>query len=533
MRPLSPFVKRSFGPRANFLPSRGRHILAGLALTLSLLYAGATVGLFVTIRHVRGVRGVQLVDFLLPNRWARVPIAQGNHLLALAHGEASKGHLREALMLANSGLRRAPAHRNGRLLLARLFAAVGRLHDTEDALVKGLAYHQEDPRYLAPLFSFLLEQQSDERVVALVRRLLPAVKDEESRTLIALAGATANYLRGNYDDAENLLRAARDLAATRDGRALTAKIDWDRGFRDLALIEFRALAAAFPRDAEIHHDLVNRLRQHDLRAEARRASFAFQLAMPESPLPRIELLHAYREEGDHARVEREIEELLRDFPSDPSALLALSDFAASTGNAALAHRLTEHARARQLAWEPHALLELEARIVAGDFRPALEFLTGLTQDHPEWAERYRTLLDGLQAVAYFGVHDLETARLFLTNFLQAPRLRTENLLTLANRFSALNADDIAHQVLAHTATRDPSNQAALTRLVELEVNLNRVDELPPHLQRLAAMRRPAPDLLRVAQHKLGSDLFLFATERAPALDAVTVALEKNRLAVRL
>jgi len=41
------------------------------------------------------------------------------------------------------------------------------------------------------------------------------------------------------------------------------------------------------------------------------------------------------------------------------------------------------------------------------------------------------------------------------------------------------------------------------------------------------MRRPSPDIMRVAQHKLGSDLFLFSAERPAALDAVRVALEKS------
>ncbi len=35
-----------------------------------------------------------------------------------------------------------------------------------------------------------------------------------------------------------------------------------------------------------------------------------------------------------------------------------------------------------------------------------------------------------------------------------------------------------------------------------------------------SMRRPSPEILRVVQHKLGSDLFLFSSDAAATLAAV-------------
>jgi hypothetical protein len=106
-------------------------------------------------------------------------------------------------------------------------------------------------------------------------------------------------------------------------------------------------------------------------------------------------------------------------------------------------------------------------------------------------------------------------------------LRADNLLAVANRFVELDAAESARRVLERAVEVDPRNQAALTRLVELDMALNAGEDLAVHVRRLVQMRRPSPEILRVVHYKLGSDLFLFSKECAVALDVVNAALARS------
>lgn len=530
---LSRFFLRPRTPDAPFFTRVRWGSVATTVVALTLAgYVSLATAAFLFLRYHHDLAALAWLDVALPSRWPRYREARGNHEVAIAQEKFRAGRLPEALIYARAGLARAPANREGRLLVAQVLMIARRPDAARDAMLDGLPFHRADPKFLTPLFGLLLQRQEDDRTIALARDFLQHGPGGEPTRIACLAGATAAWLRGNYDQAEDFLRGAPGLAEARDGRLVAAKIDAERGYRDLALVELRALAADFPNDLEAHTELVARLRQAGLRDEARRLSLSFQFAHPAEAAPRIELLHAYRDDGDAARVAREVEALTQDFATNAPALLALADFAANTGDVALARRLVEHARQHKLPWEPHAFLVIEATVVKRDFRSALDTINRLTAENSDWRERYPGLIDSLQALSYLGVGDAEASRLLLASFLHQPLLRAENLVALANRFAALGADEPARQILARAIDVDPLNQAALTRLVEFDLNLNRIDELPAHLQRLVAMRRPSPDILRVAQHKLGSDLFLFSRERAPALDAVRVALKENSAARR-
>jgi tetratricopeptide (TPR) repeat protein len=501
-----------------------------LATVTLVGYVALTLGILFFFHH-RGLVELAWSDCLLPSRWQHIPVLQGNLQIASAQSLVQAGKLREALAFAHSGLKHSPAHRDGRILFAQLLSAAGQNDAARDVLLAGFSFHAGDPVFLDALFGFLLRQQDDALVTALAWTALsePSASDA-ARDTAALAGATARYFRGDYDHAENLLQTGPHIRMSCAGRLLSARIDRDRGHRDLALLELRALARDFPDDAETHAAFVELLRDTGRADEARRVSVAFQIAHPMVVAPRIELLRAYHAANDQSAIAREIASLLRDFPADPGAHLALADFAADTGDVALARRLIEHAQNQHLPTEPHVLLAAEAQIAARDYHGALETLRSLARTNPNRDDLLAVPLDSLQAVASLGAGDIEAARLFLAQVLNTPGLRAETLLALANRFVALDAEAEAHAVLAQAVAADPLNQAALSRLIELDLNANRIEQLPGHLQQLVQMRRPSPDILRVAQHKLGSDLFLFSSAREPALQAVRLALERDRAA---
>jgi tetratricopeptide (TPR) repeat protein len=191
-------------------------------------------------------------------------------------------------------------------------------------------------------------------------------------------------------------------------------------------------------------------------------------------------------------------------------------------------RLTEHAAIRKWQSEPYVFLTIEAQIVAGEYRPALEQIRASRKANAEWDQRYEGLFESLRAVAAFGTGQNDEGRAALGSFLAHENLRAENLIAVANRLVAFDEVEQATQVLARALKINPYNQAALTRLVELDIVLNRGAGLAEHVQQLLKTRRPSADLLRSAQFKLGSDLFLFSREVPRALQAVAVELDRDK-----
>jgi len=499
-------------------------LLAALAVAGYVATAGVAFGF---VRFYRKIEAVRFTDILLPSRWDNYRQARGEKQITEAQRFVGEGKFKEAFLYARSGVASSPANRDGRLLLVEMLMAAKRPDDARRTLLEGWRYHAADPVYLKPTLTFLLQRQEDAHLVALARRdLATAAAGSDQARLLALAAATASFFRGNYDQAEDFLRATPKLAESRDGRLLAAKIEWDRGYRELALVRFRQLAAELPGDLEVRRELVAHLRQHGQMDEARRSSLALQIAYPALPGPRIELLYAYRQAGDNARVAREAEALLTDFANDERALLGLADFAANAGDVPLMQRISNWVAARGLRLDPFAMLLVETLVVARDYQAAVDTIRRYRTEFPDWERNHGGLLDSLQAAALVGLTDDPAATMYLNQFLGRANLRADNLLAVANRLAELGAADHARRTLARAIEVDPLNQAALTRLVELDVGQNAGDDLAAHVLRLVRMRRPSPDILRVAQLKLGSDLFLFSKHGPVALEAVRMALSK-------
>jgi Tfp pilus assembly protein PilF len=490
-------------------------------------------GAFLFVKYQRGIPGVGCLDIWLPARWSNYRVARGHHYLVKGQSLLAQGSYQEALHLLRQGLISAPGDRQGRLILAQLYLDFRRPDLSEACLHDGLPLHRNDPAYLAPYLKFLFQRQQDARVLATCRELLPLRPEPTARDrLLALAAANACYNIGDYDQAEDYLRIA-ELQHQREGRLLSLKIVWDRGYRELALLDLRAFALEHSHDPEVYAQLNARLRESGLTAEARRRSIEFQIAYPALVRPRIDVMRAYLEIGESSRAALEIDAFIRDFPTDASALLALADYAANAGDTALAHRLYTHAQSHWLDTAAHAFLTIEAHLVARDFATALTHTRNFLRANPAWAQHYQPVFNSLQAVAHYGLGDRESGDLYLANFFNNTTARVENLLAVADRLLAVAATDSALRLLTKAIDADPLNQAALARLVSLELNLHQTAKLAPHLRRLLAMRRPSPDILRVALHELSDDSSSFASDHAPLRADIRTHLDAADARIRV
>lgn len=498
-------------------------VSAVLFIVLGWLAAASAAYLFVKYR--RGFTEVKFSHMLLlPAKWDEYEIARGEFLIRNAQKDMQEERYREAFYGLRLGLIKAPNNKEARLLLAQFYGLWKRPDLTRLTLIEGMAHHSNDDDYLKIFFSFLLEQQEDKEILAHYKELLgndPSINKRNQ--LIAFAAASACYYRGNYDEAETILRRYR-LGLTRDGRLLQVRIDWDRGARDQALTRLSELAVEFPKDEEIYAQTVTYLREAGRDAEARRESFMRALGNPRNARARIDQLYALHKEGDTAAVKRNSEEIFSDFLDDSDAMVALADFAANSGDPVLARRVYDHAKARNLNWEGPALMTVEANIVAKEYQSALEVVRELLKANPEWGKRFYSVFNGLQAIANYGLGDAEAAQLFLNNYLSQSSIRTENLIAVSKRLLDVGARSQARQVLEQAVKNDALNQAALTNLIQLDLDLNNTAPLAANVRKLLTMRRPSREVLQSAYRKLGSDLFIFSPDRTALLADLRAAI---------
>lgn len=488
------------------------------ALAGVLLYGVGVFCFSFYFKYIRGFPDVRYRDIALPQRWERIDRTIGRHLIASAHEAFHRGEPQVGIHYLRAGLRKSPDHQDARRALAQIHLLSGEHSQAGSLLLDGLLHHADDARYVAGLLEYLFARQDDESAKAVCDDLLAGkyATSSTTRQLAAWGAATACYHRGRYDFATDYLVGHR-LTATREGRLLLARIEWERGYPELALNALRALAAEFPGDEEIHLQLARYLHEHDHPDERRRLLLLLSVARPDLPYPRLSRLEEFSRAGETTRFEAECAVLLRDYSGNPSALLAVGDFAAGLGNIALAQRVKTLLGDDFLSAQTAELLVAETRLNAGDPAGASADLDTLLAPERQLAPELHTAALGLRAVSLFSLGRNATGQAALQEFMSRPGLRPANLQAVAQRLIGFGAVQAAQAALLRAVEIDPFNQAALTQLLQLEIQSGELDRLPKHLGQLLQMRKPARATLLAAQHVLGRDQLLFSPAHRQAL----------------
>lgn len=535
---IGPESQRQPAPRTGWrrlLPFRVQRTSAGTRIHiawqqafLSLIVAtllgwlGLASAAYLFVKYRRGFDEVRFVHMLLyPLKKDDYRTARGEYLIKIAQAQMKEEKYREAFYNLRVGSSQAPRNREGRMLLAQFYVVWQRPDLAEKLLGEGLEFNRDNLEYLQTLFSFLLQRQADNQLISITEDLLASAlvdqQADERVRLIAMARASAQFFRGNYDAAEDTLRRYR-LIETPDGQILALRIEWERGERETALARLQALTEQIPENEQVYAQYAAYLRETGRDDELRRLCVLRQLSYPDRPRPRIDLLYLYDKSDDEQAVQSGVEELFRDFPKNSDVLLALADFAANTGRPALARRIYDYCKEQQLPWEGPALMTVEAHVVAKEYHQALDACRQMIKDNPEWGKRFYSVFNGLQAIANYGLGDTEAAQLFLNNFLLQAGVRADNLVAVSNRLMAVGAKDQARQVLAQAVKTDPLNQTALVGLIRLDLELGETDTLARSLRTLLTMRKPPSELLQNAYARLASDRYLFSEGRSALLD---------------
>lgn len=446
-------------------------------------------------------------------------VEMGNYHIERGLAEMKEGNYRDALRLLRLGVARAPANLQGRLALAEFYEIALKRHDVAaNLLLEGVELGGiEDIDYLKQTLRVLLHYQMDEVVQNLADKYLP---DEPELTdinrLLAFSAANANYLRGNYDLADNYT-INYNLLESLEGVLLSAQISWERGNKIAAITMMENSIKKFPNSEPLLLLLSRCHRELGEIDKARRYAMLRNLSKPLSAATRVELLYIYNQTRDFESEQRESERVLQQFRNDGPALQTLANFAADTGNIDLARRTYEEALENEYEINPFALLLVEAHLVDQDYQGAIDFSEELIKERPDWLSRRWALFSSLRAVASYGMNRPDLGEIYLQEFVDAKNNNSQTYIAVARRFTKIERYEQARIVLTDAYEKAPTNQKVLSELIRAELSVGGTENLNRLLSRLLQMRRPEKDLLVEAYTQLGSDRFIFTPNRQTLL----------------
>ena len=446
-------------------------------------------------------------------------VEMGNFHIERGLAEMKEGNYRDALRLLRLGVARAPANLQGRLALAEFYEIALKRHDVAtNLLLEGIELGGiEDIDYLKQTLRVLLHYQMDEKVQNLADKYLP---DEPELTdinrMLAFSAANANYLRGNYDLADNYT-INYNLLESLEGVLLSAQISWERGNKIAAITMMENSIKKFPNSEPLLLLLSRCHRELGEIDKARRYAMLRNLSNPLSAATRVELLYIYNQTKDFESEQRESERVLQQFRNDGPALQTLANFAADTGNIDLARRTYEEALENEYEINPFALLLVEAHLVDQDYQGAIDFSEELIKERPDWLSRRWALFSSLRAVASYGMNRPDLGEIYLQEFVDAKNNNSQTYIAVARRFTKIERYEQARIVLTDAYEKAPTNQKVLSELIRAELSVGNTENLNRLLSRLLQMRRPEKDLLVEAYTQLGSDRFIFTPNRQTLL----------------
>lgn len=490
----------------------------------ALCWVTGAFALWVFVVKFNDFPDARFADILLPTRWSVYRQTQGDHYIRQADEFVAKNDYISAFTKLRVGIAKSPGNSHGRVLLAQFYVANRRPDLAADVLLGGVPLLKGDRAYLQDVLRFLLDFKEDAKLMAVARDLLrsDAVSTADKR-LVAYFAATAAFFRGNYDQAEDLMANHR-LTETTDGVLLQARLDWERGYPEIAILRLQSHLQHAPADESVYVQLGRFFRERGDLASLEKNAVQRLALNPLSHAPRLEFLYLYDQRKQPERLAQEIESYLRNFSREPAALLALGEFAANTGRPALARRVYEITRTSPQPIEGPALMVAEAYIVAHEYQQALNLIAEYKRASPEWVTQFASVFNGLQTVALYGLGKPDEARLYLQHLVGQTDSRAENLVAVSNRLTSIGVRDQAQVLLSRAFEADPLNQAALTQLVRLEAADNAVNLLPAHLRQLMKMRKPSREVLQAAYDRLSGDLNLFLAPQVELLAALRFAI---------
>jgi len=501
-------------------PFFGRIILWLLVLAC-VGWVAVSGGLYVFVKYKRGFTEVRYAHLLLlPWKLQEYRRVKGEFWIKKGMASAGAHEWRAALDFLNLGLTAVPADQEARLMVARIYLMAGRSDLTRATLIDGLKYHGDQLGYLRDVTGFLFGLEADTTIIELMSDLRQRLNPSTPAGRMAVTAlAYACFNRGRYREAVQALSSGGFLD-TLEGHFVTAQIDWEKGRREGALLQLRELTMRAPDNNEFYRAAIALLRGDRQWGKMRRASLSRQLALPGNAEAYLDYIEACGEESDEsARTEAEKVFLAR-FADDTQALVLLAERVAGEGRLETVNQVV--ARCRALGRDEFAsvFLLMEAQLERRSFDDVIETWRQSGARLSQEIEPYRLMMDGLRAAALYGKGQDVEAEQLAGRLCSSWLLPVPTMLLLVEQWDRVGKPEAAERLLRHAMEIEPLNRPAVLLGLRLAFKHGKIDEVPPLVERLVAMRKPPLDMLGTVARTLSSDLYLYLPGRAKALAAI-------------
>jgi len=454
---------------------------------------------------------------------------KGEYFVSVAKEALTRQDYAEFARYIGTGAQLSPANLEAQRLCADLFFVFQRPLDAYQLLEESLVFAKQDREYFRYYVQrcFMLDQ--DARLIATATKHLadPAVA-EEIRADLRLAAAQAHFLRGDFADAARLIKEHR-LDQTADGYLLNCQLLWESGDREGALAELDAALAVFPAGVRLLEMKARWLKDS---GEFRRAQDTLDLlsiSQPGRPGPLIQSLYLLPGEANRARREALLEKIVATFGNQEQPMLDLARFGNDTADVALTARLAKLALERKFSNRVRFdLVHVECLLNAGRARETILLVDALYKqaERDQWVAETRIAFDALRTIAYFADGQTEIGSINLQKLLQHRKVPPQVLVAASRKLITARRYDEANDVLIQAHLQNETNQAILMQIVQLKLDHPRIAaDLETYLRRLMLNRRPSPEVLRAALRRLGSDTYLFSSDRETLLRDVEAKLK--------
>jgi uncharacterized protein HemY len=448
---------------------------------------------------------------------------KGEYYVSVAKEALARQDYAEFSRYIGTGAQLSPANLEAQRLCADLFFAFQRPLDAYQLLEESLVFAKQDREYFRYYLQrcFMLDQ--DARLIATATKHLadPGVA-AEIRADLRLAAAQAHFLRGDFADAARLIKEHR-LDQTADGYLLNCQLLWESGDRKGALADLDAALTAFPAGVRLLEMKARWLKDS---GEFRRAQDTLDLlaiSQPGRPGPLIQSLYLSPGEEGRGRREALVEKIIAQFGNQEQPMLDLARFGNDTADVALTARLAKHAVERKFGNR----VRVECLLNAGRARETILLVDALYKqaERDQWVAETRIAFDALRTIAYFADGQTEIGSINLQKLLQHRKVPPQVLVAASRKLIAARRYDEANEVLIQAHLQNETNQAVLMQIVQLKLDHPRIAaDLETYLRRLMLNRRPSPEVLRAALRRLGSDTYLFSSDRETLLRDVEAKL---------
>jgi len=517
LRSTKPWEKRGDG----VLRIRWTALLAWLLVIGLTTWLATASALFWFIKQSGGYTEVRFSHVVgLPFTLKAYRQAKGEFFLEQGLLAAKENRWRDAFDLLQLGLPAQPNNEEARMTLARIYLMARRPDQAKTVFLEGLDYRSDNPSaYVRTVLSFLFEQQADDTVVEIADSLLARGEDlpAEIRSTLVAAKVYANFNRDRFDEARKSFTGTR-LENSPQARFIEIRITWERGLRESALISLRDLHARYPEDDEVYRTLEFYLREQGSFDEARRLALARQLAFPEKAEPYLDFIRLCAEESFESRRKAAVDDYLRLFGTDTSALFRLQTLAAQFGWSDLAWRIVSLVPSDKPREQGAATaLAIESLLTAKQFEEAGRRAAEQLGKEMALTEGERMIFTGLEGLAYFGRGVEAEGRARINRVLSSGVVASTTLASLGRHLLSMGKTDVAEALFARAVDVDALNTSALVALLQLKLESRKLEDSLDLVERLPLVRKPSLQLMQDILGTLRSDRYLYVAGREPAI----------------